>query len=300
LNGKIHSRFQNAINIKLDDGFIFNLLPDGIPPNPRSLNLQSSDWKGIQKMSLSVGTQTNIKEGKLEIPEIALKISFTDSIIWDPKPSLSGSPVTDAEIFNKLEILAMAIQKDDEKSNDRNRPIGNIQSISKKKQSQEMPKVVFIELQNRILKAANDLYISISNRNFEGISQSSYQLVGLGPGLTPSGDDVLSGVMAAGVYCSLAYKALDLDIKKINKQICTNALGRTTIFSQMLLLDSSIGEVVHPLGVLIKKILCFDGKKSFAPLTNQIMTLGESSGKDMLVGTILGMKAFLRLRYKIR
>ncbi len=235
----------------------------------------------------------------MEIPTLLVKIYFGESKLWDPSPSLPRSPISASEIYQNLGIIAAHIQQHDKNGNAGKFSTTHSQTMFENTQYEDMPKAPYKAFQNRIWKATNDLFISISNCNFEDVSKSSYQLIGLGPGLTPAGDDVLSGVMAAGVFCSLAFKALYFDMQKINTQIISGASGRTTTFSQILLSDASMGEVVRPLGQLLQEILCGNDKALLVSLTRQVMALGESSGRDMLSGIIMGMKALLRLRDKI-
>jgi len=286
LKGKIHSRFENAINIDLDDGFLFNFLPNKIPPNPRSLLLPMIAWNRIQNLPLSVGMEVYIEDNRVEIPSLALVISFRESEVWDPSPLLPGPPVLEVEIHRNLKEIAKVIEQ---KCNNENRSLrfGHTSKSSLK------------AFGDNIKKGAADLYTAILNSNLDHVLKSSCQLIGLGPGLTPSGDDLVAGVMATGVFCALAYEDLCFDVQKINTQIMVWGSGRTTIFSQILLSDASRGEVVRPLGELLQMVLCGNDKNLLGSLVCQVMALGASSGKDMLDGVLLGMEAFLRLKNDI-
>lgn len=284
--GKIHSRFQNAINIELCDSFLFNLIPYPIPPNPRSLLLPLFAWNRIQDSSPTVGMEVLIEDEKVKVPSIALVISFEASESWDSIPLLPGPPVLEEEVRRNLQVIAKAIKQR-----------GNNGTRSLHTGRASIPALKAFE--DRIQKGADALCIAIINRDPVNISKSSHQLLGLGSGLTPSGDDVIAGLMAAGVFCALAYRDLGFDVQKINTQIVVHALGRTTTFSQVLLSDASRGEVARPLGQLLQKVLCGGEEELIVSLTRQVMVLGASSGKDMLDGVLLGMEAFLRLKDKI-
>lgn len=284
--GKIHSRFQNAINIELRDSFLFNLIPYPIPPNPRSLLLPLVAWNRIQDSSPAVGMEVLIEDKKVKVPSIALVISFEASESWDSIPLLPGPPAPEREIWRNLQVIAKAIKQ---RGNNGTRSLHTCRA--------SIP--VLEAFEDRIQKGADALCIAIINRDPVNISKSSHQLLGLGSGLTPSGDDVIAGLMAAGVFCALAYEDLDFEVRKINCQLMLGACGRTTTFSQVLLADASGGEVVRPLGELLQLVLCGNDEKSLIPLVDQVMALGASSGKDMLCGVLLGMEAFLRLKDKI-
>ncbi len=144
-------------------------------------------------------------------------------------------------------------------------------------------------------QAANELFLSIPTLDFKTVLQASSKLIGLGPGLTPSGEDVLAGVMAAGTFFGLAHESLRSEVERVNSTIVSLAPGRTTTYAQVLLTDANRGEVVRPLSQLLRTILCADQVASVVSLARQVMVIGESSGKDTLAGTLIGMEALLRL-----
>lgn len=285
LSGHVFSRFENALNIEINEGFLFNLLPENIPPNPRSLILPESDWNEIQALRLNPRLPVYVREEHIEIPGRGSSIAFGQSKSWDPTPWLPDPPNPEDEIYRNLEIVASGSRRD---------PLKEIPEEANK-----AARVFQDEFRKRLLQAKNDLTLSIAGGNLSESLRISSQLIGLGQGLTPSGDDVLSGVMASGVYCSLTYRSLSCFVTEFNDRLVSAALNRTTIFSQVFLTDSSRGEVVRPLGKLLQKILCRKDHGLLLSLTRQVMAIGATSGGDMLEGVLAGLKGFLKLKDRL-
>ncbi len=299
LQGRIHSRFENAINIELEDGYLFNILCERVPPNSRSLIVSLREWHLIQSLIPAPGMAVCIRGYQVEIPVLFVTIAFSTSRLWDPTPSLSGPPTTSTGIHQNLEMVSKIVAQSAETENCARSLMADPQKILEKipyKTISQASRDAFIRT---ACEASHDLLVSIRSLDSQGVSKASSRLIGLGPGLTPSGDDVLAGVMAAGVFFSLAYEGLRSEVRRINSWIISKVPGRTTTHSQILLNDASSGEIVRPLGQLLQGILCGDEVLSLISLTRQVMALGESSGKDTLVGVLIGLEAFMRLEERM-
>ena len=295
LLGKIHSRFEHAINIELEDGYLFNLLPETIPPNSRSLILPREEWDRIHTTLACAGLRVLVDRCQVKIPTLQITIGYGCSRLWNPGPSLDGPSMTPAEIRRNLEFVSTVVTQHAGNGN----PLKNIAmepySIFENIHYEAISEVDRDPFVRAMSQAANLLFVSISTLDFENVRRASSQLIGLGPGLTPTGDDVLAGVMAAGIYFSLAYEFLRPEVERINSTVISLVPGRTTTYAQVLLSDASRGEVVRPLSQLLRRIVCDNQAASVVSLARQVMVIGDSSGKDTFAGTLIGMEALLRL-----
>ena len=299
VKAEIHSRFKNAINIEVEDGYLFNILPEIIPPNSRSLVLPLREWRLIQGHVPTHGMTVLIRKSQLEIPALAVKITYRPSKLWDPTPSLPGPPITSSKIRRNLEMVSAIIARFAGPANSTKILMTEPQQLLEK-----IPHAAICESSRNVFlkvagEAMRELFDSMGSLDFQGVAKASSRLIGLGPGLTPSGDDILAGVMAAGSYFSLAYKGLRSEVKRINSSIISKVPGRTTVFSQILLSDANKGDVARPLGLLLREILCGGEAPLITSFTHQVMALGESSGKDTLVGVLIGLEAFMRLEERM-
>ncbi len=109
-------------------------------------------------------------------------------------------------------------------------------------------------------------------------------LVGLGPGLTPSGDDVLGGAMVA----AHALRRPDI-ARRIYAVVTDSATGPV---SRAHLAAASEGAAAAPLHLLLNDILC--GRTAALPARfAAIGRIGHSSGWDAFAGADMALRAWL-------
>jgi hypothetical protein len=122
-----------------------------------------------------------------------------------------------------------------------------------------------------------------------GIAVHSRSLIGLGPGLTPSGDDFVGGLLFA-VHClSAAYpERFRWGGQSINTLIdwaCT----RTNLISAAILRDMAGGQGPEPLHRVLIALLNDGEPHRVLVAINRLIRIGHSSGWDMLAGALTGM-----------
>ncbi|HUB40842.1 MAG TPA: DUF2877 domain-containing protein [Streptosporangiaceae bacterium] len=114
-----------------------------------------------------------------------------------------------------------------------------------------------------------------------GSAGSVEQLLGRGPGLTPSGDDVLAGFVVAA-------RAFGLDIGDIRAKIVGHAEGATTALSAQLLKSALAGEGVPEIVGLLRWLGGSSGRVS--PV-DALTAVGHTSGAAMAYGVALAVLA---------
>ena len=111
-------------------------------------------------------------------------------------------------------------------------------------------------------------------------------LVGLGAGLTPSGDDFLGGMLFGAKALLTAYP--DAGWADVALPIDTYR-ARTNLISLTLLTDHAEGHAIAPLHDIVSGILMGSCAESIRPALGQLLQVGHSTGWDMLVGLIAGL-----------
>ena len=123
------------------------------------------------------------------------------------------------------------------------------------------------------------------------VMESAKTIIGLGPGLTPSCDDFLCGLLV-----SLKAGATVLDISddagffdEIAEDIYEEARKRTTVFGSSMLREARDG--VCPLAVtgLINCLLTEDLERT-AEASKMLLAMGETSGADIAIGVFYGIR----------
>jgi Protein of unknown function (DUF2877) len=113
------------------------------------------------------------------------------------------------------------------------------------------------------------------------------KLVGLGPGLTPSGDDVLAGTLAA-------LRLLGGDpafTTALADHVGAVGGRRTTALSATLLRLAGQGNVAAEVGQVIKAL---NGQGSLEEAARRLHAIGHTSGADLAQGLLIGTAAALR------
>jgi Protein of unknown function (DUF2877) len=141
-------------------------------------------------------------------------------------------------------------------------------------------------------KSARGLMHALQIHDQPAIRGHTRGLIGLGPGLTPSGDDLLCGLLAGlrilddrpGLRCSSAQANLAL----IDRTVA-EAQTRTTLLSRTLLHYAAQGVATEPL----LRVLWALGSGLGIADVDHVLGIGHSSGSDMLTGAVLAATAVL-------
>lgn len=118
-------------------------------------------------------------------------------------------------------------------------------------------------------------------------------LIGLGPGLTPSMDDVLVGLVLTLDFMHKRHFAVSAGYCFLKEQILKEMQLKTTLVSAEYLKCAARGEYFSILDDVIGGILCAHQRQNLKAFVNRLLSVGSSSGTDMLVGIVLGIKFLL-------
>ncbi len=116
---------------------------------------------------------------------------------------------------------------------------------------------------------------------------AAIDLLGLGTGSTPSGDDLVAGALVSMLRLR---PELAPGLGVLADQVATAALTRTTPVSAALLRWAATGEAVPELLALVDAL--GRGQDPAAP-TARLLRIGHSSGRDLAHGVALGAAAAL-------
>jgi hypothetical protein len=107
-------------------------------------------------------------------------------------------------------------------------------------------------------------------------------LLGRGPGLTPSGDDVLAGFL-------IGARAFGLDVTGLRRAVLRRAPGATTALSAALLWHAARGECVDEAAALVAALA---GRGAPEPALCRLLAVGHTSGAALAWGlTVAALRA---------
>ncbi len=141
-----------------------------------------------------------------------------------------------------------------------------------------------------ILQFSHPLVLDIARACLEHhpsrLPQIADKLIGLGTGLTPSGDDFLGGLLFAIHHLQSAYP--DFDFTNYKLQI-ESYRSRTPLISFTLLKDHASGHAIEPLHRILNGILSGESFENISPSVSQLTQIGHSTGWDLLTGLLVGL-----------
>jgi hypothetical protein len=116
-------------------------------------------------------------------------------------------------------------------------------------------------------------------------------LIGLGPGLTPSGDDLLVGYLA-GLWCTVRdqgkraqfISSLGKTVIRLSRQ--TNDISRTYLYHAVR------GQVSSQLANLAEAISYAENPERLLAIAESAMRVGHTSGMDAVTGLLVGLTAW--------
>lgn len=114
------------------------------------------------------------------------------------------------------------------------------------------------------------------------IADAAMQLVGVGPGLTPGGDDVLCGFLSA--LRLIGGPGVRGFVDDIAKALLPTVAHRTTKLSIALLRHAARGQVAQPIASVLRALV---SSQPLGKPMNQLLGIGHTSGRDLTAGIIL-------------
>ncbi len=119
-------------------------------------------------------------------------------------------------------------------------------------------------------------------------------LVGLGAGLTPSGDDFLGGLFFSLSVLRSAFSAIGYLQSWNHLDFIRRSQSQTHVISYTLLEDHAEGHALEPLHRLAHALLTGQPVDRCLPFAKQLAGVGHSTGWDLLTGFLAGMSVTFR------
>ncbi len=277
--GVIQGIFQRVMNIALDDT-VLSVLSDELPSMPNGVRVPSGLMDEILR-SLHTGMNVLIGDGELLIPGADLSLTLPPFPPWEPRPAVEGRCWRRMTVGQHGHLLARYLADQHQQNG-----LGSLAGPLLLKQS--VPKT---PLQRLALPKLRLLARASWQLDRAGIEAAAYGLAGLGPGLTPAGDDALAGFAAVMALLSPYLSADAVPRKHIAETLMTVARSRTTKLSVVLLAHASRGEVSEQLGqMLLALSLPIEQSEQVLQAALHLLAFGATSGSDTLLGVLLGLQ----------
>jgi hypothetical protein len=289
--GTIHSIFRRAVNIALDETLLV-LLSQELPRMPNGMRLPGPIVTRLVHQ-LRPGMEVLAGDGSLLIvdngypPCISYSISPNMLSPWEPRPAVDACRWQPQEVRQHSSLLAQSLVS--QKPREGLAPLLGPLMLGYAMPPRESPRFP-TPLTCVALRWLEQLARASWRQEQAPIEEAVERLAGLGPGLTPSGDDVLGGFAAVMALLSPALSQDGLSREWIATLIARIAGPRTTLISHVLLTHAARGEVGEQIGALLLALaLPVSEHAQVRQAAERVLSFGATSGADTLLGLLLGL-----------
>jgi hypothetical protein len=263
---RVHSVFRSAVNLETDDGLL-TIAPDSVGGLPNGILIADAGPRQVdfRVSGLRAGMPVVLDGTMLLVPATRFAVDLAHARPWSPRltPGDGGRwPARSALVHRLAAERSVA---------------GGLAAISSARPART---------------ALTALAAAVTAADARAASHAACPLIGLGPGLTPSGDDALAGVEAA-------LHALGHPVAGFLAGTLADRFGaldeRTTAVSATLLRHAARGDFSERVQRLLMALLApHDGDLPTA--IDRAVAWGATSGLDVLLGVLLGLDAGMQAR----
>lgn len=268
-SGTVHSIFERTINLTCsENGELYTIGNRQLDNAPNTLVI---DVQGFSEMGLSVNDLVTSSVTKLVIGT-DLRISTLQATKWEGVLPSYPCDIDGVEVLRRN----VAFTKN---------YVDVYGKTGGMKMSSQPASPFEKEMSRMLIQRAGMLSDDLANNRIESAIQHAISMIGLGPGLTPSGDDFLVGLCSVykmqNISCYLSCPFFEGIVHA--SQTLTNEISAIT------LKKAASGQVRESLNDLLICMVA-GSVEELVPALNKIIGIGSSSGTDILLGILCGLE----------
>lgn len=234
--------------------------------------------------TLHVGLRTWTEGTDLRFSN-GISVNLTERRVWNRQPQMALTAVSVHQLrsrFNELFQAALDLHRGE------NLGLALPFFALKSDASRDLPESTS-PLVDAGVEQVRRLLPQCRRGNLESVLQLADQLIGLGPGLTPSGDDFIGGLIFMSLHLNAVYPAERWWVGGDIPALLTRSEPMTSQISHALLTDLSEGQSHESLHDLADALL--SGLEGFDATIHvrRVTEISQSSGWDMLTGMLAAL-----------
>jgi len=278
--GIIHGVFDAAVNILFAGGLV-SLVPEAVQRGPLNVTLRLPvELSRMSSFGIRAGDRVKVQGLTLELAD-RHRISFGSAEIYSQKLKFALPMLADNEIEANLEVVRKTALLFGNMAG-----LGELLALTAPRTARTVGGRLNIFASfalHRIVRLERAFRSEEKNALRDAVSE----LIGLGPGLTPSSDDMLAGIVLLCVLYAKNRGRAERASRLIAEMTAEEACGRTTIISEEYLRQAASGTGNEPVIRLCTALLT-GGQESVEQETRRVLAIGETSGTDTILGIVLG------------
>ena len=273
--GRVEGVYRGAVNVSLR-GRLVSLVPEPSDRGPININVALPDGRPMSSFGLQAGDKVRVYGTALDVGG-RLLVSTRSAGLYSP--SMRFEPVLPPEGLRRNLLAARRTGL----------AHGNLSGLGELLRAEG----------GQDTRGSLGLFASAAAPRIEALEESVRrgdaaltaravsELTGLGPGLTPSSDDMLAGMALFMVLCSRSSHVSRPGFEALLRALGSGAGGRTTALSEAYLKEASAGRGNEAVVSLCEALLT--GREgAVVSRTRRLLGVGETSGTDTLLGVVIG------------
>jgi len=261
--GHVHSVFERVVNIEHDSGELFTLACRSLDNAPNTAVLRLTGFSGVAQGDAVRGDAQGMQVGE------RLVIALQGASPWEC--ALPAYPAQTVRLRANLRWLQAQL--------DRLGAAGGMLAPPRGGSAFELA------VADMLAQRSAQLADALARGDHVAAREHAGSLFGLGPGLTPSGDDFLVGLFAvlniAGSPCRGWLGG--------GAEVLAGAAQSTHAISLAALTQAARGRVRESIATLIGHLM-YGAPGHLAPALRRVLAIGSTSGSDIVAGVRCGLE----------
>lgn len=284
---RVHSIFKDVINLIDHQGELITLISENKMMAP--MTLQAPFNRSVIKKMVSDDI-VMVSDSKISFKRLNWQLDYLSADIWHAD-FITSVLKYDAHVFaESADTIREALV-----SNGDHGGLLPLIKVLEKQLQVEMPRAN-LPKSNTYTEFIEEVFIALihqlKDKNYDTLGNILPRFVGFGPGLTPSSDDFLMGMMIMLYLDSIINKQDQAIIRDMSEQIYNACISKTTTVSEAMIKNASKGRIAAAHRNLIETIFSDNGdhikEKAISVINN-----GASSGTDFLFGIYCAQRILL-------
>ncbi|MDR3602392.1 MAG: DUF2877 domain-containing protein [Desulfosporosinus sp.] len=289
--GKVHTLFRRVINIVWPDGSLSSISRVDVSNGPANIVTSLPVTSDFTHYSIEPGTLVWMDTNQTTLYIGCISVSLTNATPWRSPLAHFRDPLPSSQVKANLEELGRWVTL-----NSIN-PSGLVQlfpSLESLRNGTYLPPTNTDPVTHLAGQAINSLLPTLRTVDRTSIKESVSSLIGLGPGLTPSGDDYLAGLLLSlTVSSQLMPEFFELAHRDLSNTVIELAPRLTNDLSYQMLVFAARGTGSELMENMVLALFCAPKTgNSLLQSAVDLSAIGASSGFDQLLGIMSGASLY--------
>ncbi|WP_371366705.1 hypothetical protein SRRS_09670 [Sporomusa rhizae] len=268
--GQVHSVFNQTVNISTADSRLYSIAAAHIDNAPHNIRVAAP--MHFSEMGIQPGDKVEATPGKLLVGK--LTIDLADIVLWESILPEFPCKYPANLLEDNTKIMRKCIAS--------NGKSGGLWDVWFSKAACCNQNVFIASLTER----AQAFLTALRSKRFDDAYRTGCKLIGLGGGLTPSGDDFCAALLTV---MNMPGSPFSEKYQSLGYRLAEAAVRQTTAISQEMLITAAEGQARENVITLLREVIS-GSEVTIEAAALKVLQMGSLSGTDWAVGLTAGLE----------